>query len=199
MRHFYRKIPGWFDFRDIYLLAVRRAEDGDSLVEVGSWMGRSTAFLAVEAANSGKSLMVYSVDTWLGCPVLKEAAAKSDVYGAFLAKTARASSMIVPIREESEKAASRFADGSLAMVFLDAGHSYEAVRKDIWAWMPKVKPGGLLGGHDFTNRKTGVKRAVRALLRGGVAVVGSSWLVRRCIGGAASARASDGWMPAEVL
>lgn len=56
-------------------------------------------------------------------------------------------------------------DGSLDMVFLDADHSYEGVRDDIAAWMPKVKPGGWIGGHDYGNDEpaydfSGVKRAV---------------------------------------
>lgn len=39
-------------------------------------------------------------------------------------------------------------DDSLDFVFIDACHDTESVTKDIWAWMPKIKSGGLLCGHD---------------------------------------------------
>jgi len=43
-------------------------------------------------------------------------------------------------------------------VFIDGNHSYGHVRADIAAWRPKLKPGGLLCGHDF--HMEGVRRAV---------------------------------------
>jgi uncharacterized Rossmann fold enzyme len=53
--------------------------------------------------------------------------------------------------------------GTFDFVFLDADHSYEGCKADIAAWLPKVKPGGWLGGHDYENPdfpKFGVTRAV---------------------------------------
>lgn len=52
---------------------------------------------------------------------------------------------------------------SLDFVFIDGDHSYEAVYTDIRAWLPKVKPGGWIGGHDYANdeyKHWGVKQAV---------------------------------------
>jgi len=51
-------------------------------------------------------------------------------------------------------------DRSLDFVFIDADHSYEAVRQDIKDWKNKVKPGGWLGGHDYTRKFPGVIEAV---------------------------------------
>ncbi len=48
-------------------------------------------------------------------------------------------------------------------VFIDADHSYEGCKADIEAWVPKLKPDGLLCGHDYENPdcpQFGVKRAV---------------------------------------
>lgn len=65
------------------------------------------------------------------------------------------------IHEESTEAAGRFENGSLDFVFIDADHSYQGVSTDIAAWLPKVKPGGLIGGHDYDHPDQGeVKRAV---------------------------------------
>jgi hypothetical protein len=70
------------------------------------------------------------------------------------------------MRRPSLEAAALVEDGFLDFVFIDADHSYEGCRADIQAWMPKLKPGGLLSGHDYDNpdfQKFGVKRAVDEL------------------------------------
>jgi len=53
----------------------------------------------------------------------------------------------------------------LDFVYLDGNHSYEAVVEDLDLWIPKLKPGGIIGGHDFYNSerpdyKCGVQKAV---------------------------------------
>jgi hypothetical protein len=53
------------------------------------------------------------------------------------------------------QAAERFADETLDFVYLDANHSYLAVCGDLRAWFPKVKPGGLLAGHDYLDGYVG--------------------------------------------
>ena len=45
-------------------------------------------------------------------------------------------------------------------VFVDADHSTEGVLRDLTAWAPKVRPGGLIVGHDINWRS--VLRAVEA-------------------------------------
>lgn len=70
------------------------------------------------------------------------------------------------LRMASPCAASAFDEMSMDAVFLDADHSYDAVKADIAAWWPVVKSGGWIGGHDiyFGNPRfdfTGVDRAVQ--------------------------------------
>ena len=53
------------------------------------------------------------------------------------------------------------------LVFIDADHSYEGVKENILTWLPKVRPGGLLAGHDYEANIPffeGVKRAVDEIL-----------------------------------
>lgn len=66
--------------------------------------------------------------------------------------------------ETTDDAARWVADGSLDFVFIDADHTEPAVRRDIVNWMPKLKPGGWLMGHDYGDKFPGVKRAVDDLL-----------------------------------
>jgi hypothetical protein len=56
----------------------------------------------------------------------------------------------------------RRAPNNLDFVFIDADHTEEAVRADIEAWLPKVRPGGLLAGHDYD--RWGVTAAVKSVL-----------------------------------
>ena len=62
MEHFYENIPGWFSYDYLYRDAVERAEDESLFVEIGSFKGRSTAFMCVEIANSGKNIKFDCID-----------------------------------------------------------------------------------------------------------------------------------------
>ncbi len=92
----------------------------------------------------------YDAEYWRGC---------RDKVEKMAAKFGERAQIII---SDSAAAARKFADGSLDYVFLDAGHSYDAVKADIEAWLPKIKKRGLLCGHDIT--RSGVKRAVQDAL-----------------------------------
>ena len=53
------------------------------------------------------------------------------------------------LRGDSSAMAVYVPDESLDFVFIDADHRYSAVIKDLAAWVPKLKPGGMLCGHDL--------------------------------------------------
>lgn len=58
-------------------------------------------------------------------------------------------------------------DNFLDFCFIDASHSYEDVKSDIIAWLPKVKQGGYLIMHDFDNPSfPGVKKASEEIFSG---------------------------------
>jgi hypothetical protein len=71
------------------------------------------------------------------------------------------------VKMKSDEAALLYEDEYFDWVYLDADHSYEAVINDIKNWLPKVKKGGVLSGHDFNpstdhpyHEKFGVNKAV---------------------------------------
>jgi len=73
------------------------------------------------------------------------------------------------IRDHSINAAERFEDKSLDFVYIDARHAYEYAVEDINTWLPKIKPGGVLAGHDYVDGPIGgcdfgVKQAVDEIL-----------------------------------
>jgi predicted O-methyltransferase YrrM len=83
------------------------------------------------------------------------------------------------IQLDSVEAADRFPDKTFYVVFLDAAHQYEKFKADILAWLPKVRPGGWIGGHDYPGRP-GVKKAVDEIFGDRVETdVNKTWWVKR--------------------
>jgi predicted O-methyltransferase YrrM len=68
------------------------------------------------------------------------------------------------IRGLSKDIVSDFEDESLDVVFIDLTHTYEEVKQDITFWLPKVKKGGILSGHDYEIAWEGVIKAVDEML-----------------------------------
>ena len=81
----------------------------------------------------------------------------------------------------SEQAHTMFPDEYFDMVFIDAVHTFEEVSADIGYWLPKVREGGIISGHDYGGRKPGVKEAVDKWFGEGsfdVIEVTGTWLKR---------------------
>lgn len=53
------------------------------------------------------------------------------------------------MRDFSQEAAKRVPDGSVDFIYVDGDHRYEGVMADLESWVPKVKPGGIVAGHDY--------------------------------------------------
>lgn len=69
----------------------------------------------------------------------RQAKAVADQYG----------DRVTIMRMDSVEASKTFADKSLDFVYLDGDHSLEGVLRDLAAWWPKVKPAGIIAGHDY--------------------------------------------------
>lgn len=151
-----------FDFAGIYDDVTSRASDGATFVEIGASLGRSALYLASRIQQSGKSIRLYAVDLWDGLANTDCRSETEVLFEEFIRNVCRAGAedVIFPLKMPSEQAAGLFEDGTLDFVFLDADPHYEAVRRDLEAWFPKVKRRGVLGGHDYLNPFfPGVRRA----------------------------------------
>lgn len=187
MQHFYQKIQGWSDGIDLlYRQIINNIPkpgyvfNGNEFVsqsipklhfvEIGSWRGRSSAFMAVEIANSGLDIQFDCVDTWRGS--LDEDIHQQDssvlndtLFQEFIENMKPVEKYYRPIRATSVEASHLYNDHSLDFVFIDAQHDYESVKEDILAWKNKVRKGGILAGHDYNPEGDyGVGKAVRELL-----------------------------------
>lgn len=117
-------------------------------VEVGTHRGEfATAFLA---AWQGKKL--WCVDPYLSGYDRDDPASQGDREADYQA----AWEALKPhegryqfLHEKSVLAATRFEDEQLDFVYIDGNHRYASVCLDLDGWWPKLKPGGVLAGHDF--------------------------------------------------
>jgi SAM-dependent methyltransferase len=147
MKHFYESIPGYFTFADFYTwLAedLKERTENPHVVEVGCCYGRSAAFLGVELINRFKPdhARLDLVD------LFQNGKTASDVLRDLNPIVGAIGKLYAGLSWEM---ASHYTDCSLDAVFIDADHTYNSVSKDIDAWLPKVKIGGVIAGHDYTN------------------------------------------------
>jgi predicted O-methyltransferase YrrM len=178
-------IFGPADFADFYRQMVEMAEPGAVFVELGAYLGCSAALMLEEIKRSGKKIDFLAYDTFVMKPKWKEEAAYIEASGGNLEAacrhTIRTRTGLDPdkivFNRDSADAANLYADGSVDFCFIDADHSEAACRRDIEAWLPKIKPGRILAGHDFDMPE--VYRAVMTTLGGKYSVkqVGRVWFV----------------------
>jgi SAM-dependent methyltransferase len=175
-------IPGWFHASSLFENAVREARDGAHFVEIGAYVGKGTAFLACEIANSGKQIQLDSVDLWNDTYLerFNITGSPGRFFEKFLGNLQRAGvgESVRAVRMSSAEAAARYDAASLDFVFIDGDHDYAAVREDLAAWLPLVKPGGVLAGDDYIVEWPGVQRAVRERFGDAIEVYGPCWLHR---------------------
>jgi hypothetical protein len=81
------------------------------------------------------------------------------------------------VKAPSVKAAAEIPNGSLDCVLIDALHTYHACKEDILAWMPKLRPGGLMIGDDHSEFFPGVQTAVEEIFGTQHSVLGQTWWV----------------------
>lgn len=93
-------------------------------------------------------------------------------YNEVIARTKPFENKIEILRGVSWNMAQLVPNESLDLCYLDAGHYYDAVLKDLVAWYPKVKKGAILAGHDYANKDYDVFEAVQEFIKGkGIEVI----------------------------
>jgi hypothetical protein len=164
--HYYHSLEGWFNMEEQYLELLDATPEGGVFVELGCYKGKSTSFIGVEIHKQKRDINFFAVDSFQGATnstdenEVKAYNGISDIEETYLENIAPIGNKIQTIKSLSHEAADYFDDGSVSNLFIDAGHSYEAVKADIEAWLPKMKPNGIMAGHDF-NAWDGVNKAVK--------------------------------------
>lgn len=163
-------IDGFMRFEELQWL-YNTAKTKETILELGSWKGRST-----HALLSGTPGVVFSVDTFKGSEDehdwTHDLAKKEDIFETFKKNTEKLAHKLVINRMTGDEAAKQYEDVSFDMIFIDAEHTYDAVKNDIEKWMHKT---AFLCGHDYCDEWPDVKRAVHDTIGIPDGVVGTIW------------------------
>lgn len=162
-------IAGWMSFKE-QLFLYTNAKMMDSVIELGSWKGKST-----HAILSSGCPKVVAVDTWKGSAFEPEAhaeAASGSVFQEFKKNVGHFTNLEI-IEGNINDVVNNIEDKSFDMVFIDAGHTYEEVKNDIRKWKGKAKI--LLCGHDYVPGWPGVIQAVDEELGGPDGIADTIW------------------------
>ena len=164
-------IDNWFDYPNMYQ-AIAFQPDMLKLAEVGCWKGHSISYLAKLLLSTNKKFELYAIDIWdewknwrENCKVADEAHFDEIIQNLYKIYNRNLEingvrKHIVDVKKPSVEAVKDFEDGYFDFVYIDADHTYNAVKRDIDAWFPKVRVGGIIGGHDYFQPTCGVKQAV---------------------------------------
>ena len=157
----FNSIPGYLSWHEGYSLLTLAEEwpSAGDVVEIGSFKGKSTCFLAQGCAASGRGL-VYAVDHFKGSPEHQkggheetaEIVNEGSTYGEFLRNVTQSGlqDYVRPLVGSGTEVAQQFS-GEVRLLFIDGDHSFDGTKADFDAWFPFVSETGLVCFHDYQN------------------------------------------------
>jgi len=180
----YTDIVGWFDFQDIYDLAVKNGKDGDKFLEVGCFMGKSTAYLLQKIKESRKDISVSVIDIFEAecdhhADLINEHKGGTllDIFKSNMYDLGLSASVLIG---RSDEVYNKLHDNTFSMIFIDAAHDYKSVKSDLNNFYPKLKSGGVFAGHDYGEKSCGVGQAVDEFVKSNslkLDVMTASWIL----------------------
>lgn len=134
--------------------------EGGVIVEIGSFRGRSAAFMASGLQQSGKKdVKIYCVDIWLEESHMQAADRGLKELGLRgYAELIRGNSLEVAKTWKKP----------IDLLFIDGAHDYASVKQDFIAWFPHLKKGNVIMFHDYQNHWPGVVRFVEEVTDDGL-------------------------------
>src|SRR5262245_36875384 len=138
-------VEGWLnpaEGRVLFALA-RQCTGRGAIVEIGSWKGKSTIYLA-RGSLGGSRTKIHAVDPHTGSPQHWETMGEVHTFEEFQRniRAAKVDDLVVPHVDFSVAIARRF-ELPVEFIFIDGLHEYEGVKADFEAWFPKVLEGGI--------------------------------------------------------
>lgn len=141
------------------LLLKQYASQAQVVVEVGSFRGKSAAYIASGLPDGGR---LYCVDPWQDSPDVREKQYRTGKNFAKFCHNIKSCGYwekVVPIRKFSADAVKGW-NLPIDMMHIDGGHDYDEVLADIVMWRPHMRDGGIMLFDDYSPRFPGIEQAV---------------------------------------
>lgn len=148
-------IPGWFNFQKAYDEAITNAKDDDVFIEIGCFLGKSTAYMAQKIKESGKKINFYVID-----PLSSDFVDDKSLHQCFQSKSQY--SMFIDFFREldlldqinllqmtSDEAFTHLKAMKAKFIFIDGSHEFDQVNKDIANFKQLMQADSTIGGDDF--------------------------------------------------
>lgn len=160
-----KKIEGWMSEEELQWL-FEQAQNMESIVEIGSFKGRSTDALLSSGAK------VTAIDNWKLHWDKSNAQHGETVYKEFMENTKEYKNIEI-LRSNSNEAVTKFDEESVDMVFMDFTTTYPEYLESIKKWLPKTNK--LICGHEYSEKFPDVIKAVDEVFEKPDGVIGMIW------------------------
>ena len=169
--HSYKDVPGWInDAEDVYPEMVNEAQDGDHFVEIGTFLGQSTTYMAELIKKSKKKISFDTIDLYWLIPHTinnyKDAGHPKSFYEYYSSIVKEWGLNIAdiikhPMRNigvdkyvnfitcDEQYAYRLYEDNSIQFLWIDGDHGPNVVYNHLINFWPKLKRGGVIGGDDI--------------------------------------------------
>lgn len=159
------KVEGFLSHEEGELLhyLARSCPNNGTIVEIGSWKGRSTAWMGRGVKGASNNAHIYAIDPHTGSPEHQLNSVEVYTFTEFKnnVRNMGVEDVITPIVAFSDEAAKDFVL-PVDLLFIDGAHEYEAVKLDFDTWFPKLKIGATIAFHDSVGEGwPGVQQLVR--------------------------------------
>lgn len=148
----------------------------------GAEIGVESGIYSEVLLQANPNLKLYSVDAWKAYRDYREHVTQEKIDGFFEAtkqKLSQFGKRSEIVRAFSADAAKNIEKESLDFVYIDGNHAFEYVVADLAAWVPKVRKGGIISGHDYFRSKSGPYHVVHAVWGWTQAYNVKPWFVAR--------------------
>src|SRR6185295_15439005 len=141
-------VAGWLTDAEGELLFSLAAHcpPAATIVEIGSWQGKSTIWIASGARRIGGH--VFAIDPHEGS--LEDPSARTLEFLTANLAEAGVADIVTPVVARSEDAVGRV-PARCSLLFIDGDHTAAGVRRDLEIWVPNVHAGGVVAMHDIIN------------------------------------------------
>lgn len=140
--YFNMDYPHENSIRGLSMLIKDHVKDDFVIAEVGSFSGVSSEVFAQNCKE------IHCVDAWSPYWEITDSSVMQIAESSF-DKMASNYKNVRKVKSSSSEAVKNYPDEYFDFVYIDAAHDYINAKKDILLWLPKVKKGGIMAGHDY--------------------------------------------------